>query len=34
MPVFVDAALNYVTLGEMTEELKKVFGIYEETAVF
>ena len=34
MPVFVDAALNYVTLGEMTEELKKVFGMYEETAVF
>jgi methylmalonyl-CoA mutase N-terminal domain/subunit len=34
MPLFIDAALNYVTLGEMTEELKKVFGIYEETAVF
>jgi len=34
MPLFVDAALNYVTLGEMTEELKKVFGVYEETAVF
>ena len=34
MPSFVSAALNYVTLGEMTEELKKVFGVYEETAVF
>ena len=34
MPVLVDAALNYVTLGEMIEELKKVFGVYEETAVF
>jgi len=34
MPLFVDAALNYVTLGEMIEELKKVFGIYEETVVF
>lgn len=34
MPVLVDAALNYVTLGEMTEELKKVFGIYEESTVF
>ena len=34
MPLFVEAALNYVTLGEMTEELKKVFGVYEETAVF
>ena len=34
MPVLVDAALNYVTLGEMIEELKKIFGVYEETAVF
>ena len=34
MPVLVKAARNYVTLGEMTGELKKVFGIYEETAVF
>lgn len=34
MPLFVDAALNYVTLGEMTEELKKVFGVYKETTVF
>lgn len=34
MPLFVDAALNYVTLGEMVEELKKVFGVYKETTVF
>lgn len=34
MPVLIDAALNYVTLGEMTDTLKKVFGIYEETIVF
>jgi methylmalonyl-CoA mutase, N-terminal domain len=34
MPVFLKAAQNYVTLGEMVNELKEVFGIYEETAVF
>ena len=34
MPVFLSAANNYVTLGEMVGELKEVFGIYEETAVF
>ncbi|MHB1688164.1 MAG: acyl-CoA mutase large subunit family protein [Ignavibacteriaceae bacterium] len=34
MPAFVKAARNYVTLGEMTGELKEVFGTYEETAVF
>lgn len=34
MPPLINAAMNYVTLGEMTEELKKVFGVYEETAVF
>lgn len=34
MPVFLDAAKNYVTLGEMISELKEVFGVYEETAVF
>ncbi len=34
MPVFVRAANNYVTLGEMVEELKQQFGIYEESAVF
>ncbi|MBM4170677.1 MAG: methylmalonyl-CoA mutase [Ignavibacteria bacterium] len=34
MPVLVEAARNYVTLGEMVRELKKHFGIYEETVVF
>lgn len=34
MPVFLKAAQNYVTLGEMVNELKEVFGIYEETVVF
>lgn len=34
MPVFVEAAHNYVTLGEMVSELKEVFGIYEESAIF
>jgi methylmalonyl-CoA mutase, N-terminal domain len=34
MPVFIEAAENNVTLGEMVTELKKHFGIYEETAVF
>jgi len=34
MPVFVKAAQNKVTLGEMVGELKKVFGTYEEVAVF
>ena len=34
MPVFVQAANNYVTLGEMVDELKQHFGIYEESAVF
>ncbi|MCF8355607.1 MAG: methylmalonyl-CoA mutase family protein [Melioribacteraceae bacterium] len=34
MPVFVSAAENYVTLGEMVAQLKKHFGVYEEVAVF
>ena len=34
MPVFIKAAHNYVTLGEMVGELKEVFGTYEEIAVF
>jgi len=34
MPEFLKASQNYVTLGEMIAELKEVFGIYEETAVF
>lgn len=34
MPLLLNAARNYVTLGEMVEELKKQFGIYEESVVF
>ncbi len=34
MPVFVKAAHHYVSLGEMVQELREVFGIYEENAVF
>ncbi len=34
MPVLIKAAHNYVTLGEMIAEMKKVFGTYEETVVF
>ena len=34
MPTFIKAAENYVTLGEMVDELKKHFGAYEETIVF
>jgi methylmalonyl-CoA mutase, N-terminal domain len=34
MPVFINAAENYVTLGEMVNELKKHFGTYEEVATF
>lgn len=34
MPLFVKAAHDKVTLGEMVGELKKVFGTYEEVVVF
>ena len=34
MPIFIKAAENYITLGEMVAVLKEPFGIYEETAVF
>jgi len=34
MPVVLDCARKYVTLGEMCNELKEVFGVYEEQAVF
>ncbi len=34
MPVLINAAHNYVTLGEMVNELKEIFGIYQEAAVF
>jgi methylmalonyl-CoA mutase, N-terminal domain len=34
MPVLINAAHHYVTLEEMINELKKEFGIYEESVVF
>ncbi len=34
MPVLIKAAKNYVTLGEMVNEIKEIFGTYEEAAVF
>lgn len=34
MPLFIDAARNYVTMGEMIQVLKEPFGIYQEEAVF
>ena len=34
MPIFVKAAHNKVTVGEMVGELKKVFGTYDEVVVF
>jgi methylmalonyl-CoA mutase N-terminal domain/subunit len=30
MPYFVDCALAYCTLGEMMDELRAVYGVYEE----
>ncbi len=34
MPVLIEAAENYVSLGEMVNELHKHFGTYQEVAVF
>jgi methylmalonyl-CoA mutase, N-terminal domain len=34
MPLILDSSLKYVTLGEMCGELKEVFGVYQEHAVF
>lgn len=34
MPILIESAKNYVTLGEMVGELKEVFGTYNEVAVF
>jgi methylmalonyl-CoA mutase N-terminal domain/subunit len=34
MPPLIKAAHNYVTIGEIISELKKVMGIYQETVVF
>lgn len=34
MPALIEAAENYVSLGEMVNELKNHFGTYQEVAVF
>jgi methylmalonyl-CoA mutase, N-terminal domain len=34
MPKVLECARKYVTLGEMCQELKEPFGVYEEQAVF
>jgi methylmalonyl-CoA mutase, N-terminal domain len=34
MPVIVDCARDYVTMGEMCEALREVWGIWRETPVF
>jgi methylmalonyl-CoA mutase N-terminal domain/subunit len=34
MPVIVDAARDYVTLGEMCDALREVWGVWRETPVF
>jgi methylmalonyl-CoA mutase N-terminal domain/subunit len=31
MPVFIEAVENHVTLGEISEELRHVFGLFKET---
>lgn len=31
MPVFIDAAEDGVTLGEISDTLRAVFGLYKET---
>jgi methylmalonyl-CoA mutase N-terminal domain/subunit len=34
MPVIVDAARDYVTMGEMCDALREVWGVWRETPVF
>jgi methylmalonyl-CoA mutase N-terminal domain/subunit len=34
MPLIVDAARDYVTMGEMCEALREVWGVWRETPVF
>lgn len=31
MPIFIDAVENHLTLGEISEELRKVFGLFKES---
>ena len=34
MPLIVDAARAYVTMGEMCDALREVWGVWRETPVF
>jgi methylmalonyl-CoA mutase N-terminal domain/subunit len=34
MPVIVDAARDYVTMGEMCDAFREVWGVWRETPVF
>ena len=34
MPVFIEAVENDVTLGEISDTLRKVWGTYQEAIVF
>jgi len=34
MPLIVDAARDYVTMGEMCDALRDVWGVWRETPVF
>ena len=34
MPVIVDAARDYVTMGEMCDAFRAVWGVWRETPVF
>ena len=34
MPLIIDAARDYVTLGEMCDALREVWGVWRETPVF
>jgi methylmalonyl-CoA mutase N-terminal domain/subunit len=34
MPLIVDAAATYVTMGEMCDALREVWGVWRETPVF
>ena len=34
MPAIVDAARAYVTMGEMCDALREVWGVWRETPVF
>jgi methylmalonyl-CoA mutase N-terminal domain/subunit len=34
MPIIVDCARDYVTMGEMCDALREVWGVWRETPVF